>query len=121
MVLWASNRGGPILAYFEAVYPGDARPRKAAEAAWAWVRDEITLSKARAAAFDAHAAARDANSSATRAAARAAVHVARHARHDGAYALAAAEHAGITGEREWQLQHLPQQLNPLAFPAPFSG
>ena len=95
MVLWVADRAEDVLPCFEETYPNDCRPRKAIEAARAWVRGDVTTSEARAAAFAAHAAARDADEAVARAAARAAdhaaatVHVAGHARHAAAYAAAA--------------------------------
>jgi hypothetical protein len=130
-VLWAADCAEHVLPYFEAKYPADHRPRKAVEAGRAWVRGELSMSEARAAAFAAHAAARDADEAAARAAARAAghaaatAHVAGHAVHAATYAVNAATHAaGPTGadaagsrERDWQYQHLAPHLRPVAFPA----
>jgi hypothetical protein len=119
LVLWATDCAQHVLLCFEREHPGDDRPRKAIEAARAWVRDEITVGAARSAAFAAHAAARNADKPAARAAARAAghaaasVHVASHAPHAANYAVTAAEAANILGEREWQYQHLPKRLLPL--------
>ena len=101
LVLWAAGCAEHVLPYFEKECPGDDRPRKAIEAGRAWVRGEITMCEARAAAFAAHAAARDTDHSAARAAARAAghaaatAHVTSHAPHAADYAVAAAEAAGI--------------------------
>ena len=93
LVLWATDCAEHVLPYFEETYPKDNRPRKAVEAARAWVRGEIALSEVRAAAFAAHAAARAAaHAAAARAAARAAghaaatAHVAAHAAHAATYA-----------------------------------
>lgn len=91
-VIWAMDRAERVLPYFEEKYPNDDRPRKAVEAARAWVRGETSLSDVRAAAFGAHAAARDAAKGSARAAARAAghaaatAHVADHAPHAAAFA-----------------------------------
>jgi len=119
LVLWAADCAEHVLPYFEKEYPRDDRPRKAIEAARAWVRDEIPFSEVRAAALATHAAARDADIPAARAAARAAghaagtAHVAGHAPHAADYAVKAAEAAGIAGEREWQYRHLPKRLRPM--------
>ena len=116
LVLWAADCAEHVLPYFEKECPGDDRPRKAIEAGRAWARGEIAVCEARAAAFAAHAAARDTDNSAARAAARAAgnaaatAHVASHAPHAADYAVAAAEAAGVTGEREWQYRRLPERL-----------
>ena len=131
MVLWATDCAERVLRCFEEPYPKDDRPRKAVEAGRAWVRGEIALSDARAAAFASHGAARDADQAAARAAARAAAHaaatahVAGHARHAADYAVTAASYAAVavdapaatTKERDWQYRHLPKQLRPVVFPA----
>ncbi|PZR94481.1 MAG: hypothetical protein DLM69_12390 [Candidatus Chloroheliales bacterium] len=129
LVLWATDCAEHVLPYFEEMFPGDDRPRKAVEAGRAWVRGEITLSDARAAAFAAHASARDADQAAARAAARAAghaaatAHVVGHATHAAAYAVTAATYAAVstdaaaaaTKERDWQYRHLPEHLRSGAF------
>jgi hypothetical protein len=131
LVLWATDCAEHVLTYFEEKYPKDNRPRKAVEAGRAWVRGEIRLSEARAAAFAAHAAARDADQAAARAAARAAghaaatAHVVGHARHAATYAVTAATcaaapidaAAATAKEHDWQNRHLSKHLRPLAFPA----
>ena len=135
LVLWAADCAEHVLPYFEEKYPKDGRPRKALEAGRAWVRGEIAMSEARAAALAAHAAARDADHAAARAAARAAghaaatVHVAGHARHAAAYAVTAATDAAVpaaaaastTKERDWQYRRLPEHLRPVAFPVRGNG
>lgn len=127
LVLWAADCAEHVLPYFEKEYPKDDRPRKAIEAGRAWVRDEITVSDARVAAFAAHAAARDADHTAARAAARAAghasatVHVASHAHAAADYAVTAAEAAGSPGEREWQYRRLMEHLRPIVFPTQSSN
>lgn len=94
--LRAAGSAGSVLACFEVRHPGDDRPRRAIEAACAWARGELAMTKARVAAFAAHAAAREAEHPAARFAARAAghaaatAHVAGHARHAAAYAAKAA-------------------------------
>jgi hypothetical protein len=130
LVLWAADCAEHVLPYFEENYSEDDRPRKALEAGRAWARGELSMSKARDAAFAAHAAARDADHAAARAAARAAghaaatAHVADHARHTAAYAVNAATAAAIptdggaasARERDWQFRRLPEHLRPVAFP-----
>lgn len=120
LAIWAADCAQHVLLYFEKEYPKDDRPRKAIEAARAWVRGEITFSKVRSAALAAHAAAREAKENnracfAARAAGQSAAtaHVAGHAPHAADYAIKAAEAAGTSGEREWQSQHLPKSLLPL--------
>ena len=138
LMLWAADCAEHVLPYFEEKYPEDDRPRKAIEAGRAWVRGEIRVGEARAAAVAAHAAARDADEGAARAAARAAghaaatAHVAAHAGHAATYAVTAATYAvtvatyaavptaaaaATTKERDWQYRHLPKHLRPVAFPA----
>jgi len=120
LVLWAADCAEHVLVNFEEIYPNDNRPRKAVEAGRGWVRGEISVSKARAAAFSAHAAARDADHAAARSAARAAghaaatVHVSSHAQHAATYAVTAVTDA--VKERSWQREHLPERLWPEAFP-----
>lgn len=127
MAIWASDCAEHVLPYFEEMYPEDDRPRKAIEAARAWMRGDLSMVDARKAALASHAAARDADHAAARAAARAAghaaatAHVADHARHAGAYAVKAATAAEITddaadAERDWQYRRLPEHLRPIAFP-----
>jgi hypothetical protein len=48
--LWAADCAEGVLSYFEEAFPDDDRPREAIEAARAWARGEMRVSKARAAA-----------------------------------------------------------------------
>ncbi len=126
LAIWASDCAKHVLPYFEGIYPEDNRPRKAIEAARAWVHGDLPVVEARKAAFASHAAARDAKNVAAQAAARAAghaaatAHVADHARHAVAYAVKAVSAAGGDGkpERDWQYRRLPEHLRSFAFPAP---
>ena len=106
LVLWAADCAEHVLPYFEESYPEDDRPRKAIAAGRAWVRGELSVSKARAAAFAAHAAARDADHAAARAAARAAGHAA---------AIPSDAGTAAATERDWQRRRLPEHLRPVAF------
>jgi hypothetical protein len=126
LALWAADCAEHVLPYFEEKYPKDARPRRAVEAARSWARGEIRVGEARAAAVAAHAAARSADEGAARAAARAAgqaagtPHMTGHAPHAAAYAAKAVTYASgsaaaVAEEREWQCQHLPEHLRPMAF------
>ena len=101
LVLWATECVEHVLPYFEQNYPKDNRPRNALEAGRAWVRGEIAVSEARAAAFAAHPAARAAGHAAATA----------HVAHAANYALTAATDAAAvptdsaaatTKERDWQ-------------------
>ena len=93
--LRAAESAERVLEHFEIRHPNDDRPRNAIEASRAWARGELSMTKARGAAFAAHAAARDATDPAARFAARAAghaaatAHVAGHAPHAEAYAAKA--------------------------------
>jgi hypothetical protein len=83
LALWAAACAEHVLPLFEAVRPPDMRPRKAIEQARAWVRGEVKMSQARAAAGHANAAARDLSGAARNAAfaagqAAAVPHVAAH-------------------------------------------
>ena len=55
LALWAADCAEHVLPTFETQHPEDNRPRKAIEAAHAWVRRAIAVSEARAAAFAATA------------------------------------------------------------------
>lgn len=131
LALWAADVADRVLHFFEEVYPGDDRPRKAVEAARAWARGDIAVGDARAAASGAQAAAREADRLEARAAARAAGHAAAtaqvptHAKHAADYAVTAACKASLpaecedaaTEERAWQTKHLIKRLRPAVFPA----
>lgn len=112
LAVWAADCAEHVLQLFEALHPADDRPRRAIEAARAWVRDEIRVGAARKAALAAHAAARETTDNAARAAARAAghaaatAHVARHALGPVMYATKAAGFAAAESEREWQYRRL---------------
>ena len=113
LAIWAADCAEHVLSSFESRYQDD-RPRKAVEAARAWVRGELKISEARLFAFAAHAAARGVNSSEAKAAARAAghaaatAHVPGHATYAAAYAAKAS--MDTNAEKEWQLQGLPKHL-----------
>ena len=114
LALWAAACAGHVLHLFEEVRPGDDRPRRAVDQTGAWVRGEITMTQARAAAFHANAAARDLTGPPRFAAyaagqAVAVAHVAAHYLGAAAYALKAAG----PGEWDWQMDHLPPSLRSL--------
>lgn len=128
LAVWAADCAKRVLPYFEEQHPEDDRPRKAIEAARAWVREEIKVGEARTAAFAAHAAAREADEGSARQAARATghaaatAHVPTHAPHAANYAVKAVAHASTSAaaeeERGWQYQSLPEHLRSVAFPNP---
>ena len=107
LALWAADCAEQVLPFYEQEYPRDHRPRKAIEAARAWVRGEIKCDEARRAALAAHAAARATKGAAcavARATGHAAgtAHMADHARHAAAYALKALA-------EKWNVDHLQDQ------------
>jgi len=125
LAVWASDCAEHVLGYFEKANPDDGRPRKAIEAARAWVRGDLLMVDARKAAFASHVAARDASTSSAQFAARAAghaaatAHVATHARYAGEYAIKAvtaaeSDDSVITAEINWQSQQLPKYLHSIA-------
>ena len=105
LALWAAACAEHVLHLFESVQPDDPRPRQAIGQARAWLRGEITMSQARAAAGHANAAARDLSGAARHAAyaaaqAAAVAHVAAHELGAAAYAIKAARAAVPPGEGE---------------------
>jgi hypothetical protein len=123
LALWAAACAEHVLPLFEQAKPGDSRPRHAIEQARAWVRGEITMSEARAAAGHAMAAARDLKGAARHAAyacgqAAVVAHVAAHELGAAAYAIKAARAAAPEGEGEkvgrlecrWQRDQLPDAI-----------
>ena len=123
---WAAACAEHVLHLFEAVRPGDLRPHHAIDQTRAWVRGEITMSEARAAAGAANAAARDLKGAAREAAhaagqAAAVAHVAAHELGAAAYAIKAARAAAPEGQSEqagrlecaWQREQLPEAVREL--------
>jgi Imm-5 like putative immunity protein len=126
LALWAAECAEHVLEVFEAVRPGDERPRRAIELARAWARGDATMTQARTAAGHANGAARDlagAPRFAAYAAAQAAAvaHVAAHELGAAAYAIRAARAAASAGEEEaagrlecrWQRDRLPESIREL--------
>ena len=123
---WAATCAEHVLHFFEQAEPEDPRPRLAVERARAWIRGEVTMAQARAAAFDAHRAAREAPGAAREAAraaghAAAVAHVADHELGAAAYAIRAVRAAAdpddrdAAGRREcgWQRAQLPAEVREL--------
>lgn len=120
LVIWAADCAEHVLRHFVQEFPTDRRPENAIAAARGWVRDQVSVSQARRAAFDAHSAARSALSASSREAARAAghaaatAHVKGHALHAASYAAKAVFNASsvedveknVTAERLWQYERL---------------
>lgn len=127
LAVWAADCAERALSLFEDANTDDDRPRRAIEAARAWVRGHLKMTEARAAAIAAHAAARNSDSESARLAARAAghaaatAHVADHAPHAADYAIKAISVAPtnedadpvVAAEREWQHKQLAQHLRKL--------
>lgn len=116
LAIWAAQCAQNVLRYFEELRPNDERPRRAIEAAYAWVNGEITMKPARAAAGASNAAARLAALSAGQAAA--AAHVAAHELGAAAYAIRAVMAASPEDKKEifrrkecqWQRGILPERI-----------
>ena len=132
LALWAADCAERVLPLFQNAEPEDDRPSNAIEAARAWARGDLKMTKARGAALAAHAAARNTDDDSARLAARAAghaaatAHVAGHAQHAANYAIKAmsatptanADEEAVCAERDWQYKLLPEHLRPLALPGP---
>ena len=126
LALWAATCAEHVLGLFESARPGDLRPRRAIDAARAWVRGELPMMQARAAGGHAMGAARDLRGAARHAAyaagqAGAVAHVAAHDLGAAAYAIKAvraaapedtAEAAG-RAECRWQRDQLPAAVRAL--------
>ena len=126
LALWAATCAEHVLHLFESAMPEDRRPREAIAQARAWVRGEVTMTQARAAAGRAMAAARDLRGAARHAAyaaGQAAVvpHVAAHELGAAAYAIRATCAAAPQGgndaagrvECRWQRDQLPEAIREL--------
>jgi hypothetical protein len=130
LALWAALCAEHTLFLFEQYAPNDMRPRHALETVRAWVRDEAAMVTCRRAAFAAHAAAREATDPIATAAARATgqaaavAHMWNHAPHAAEYAAKAASLAAPQTqaqairerERDWQWDHLQEDLRSWGFP-----
>src|SRR6202051_4606940 len=126
LALWAASCAEHVLDRFKSARPEDTRPRQAIDEARAWVRGEITMSRARTAGGHAMAAARDLSGAARHAAyaagqAAVVAHVAAHELGAAAYAIKAARAAAPEGEGEtsgrlecrWQREQLPDAIREL--------
>jgi hypothetical protein len=134
---WAAECAAHVLSLFEVLYPQEARPRRAIEAALRWANGEIGVTEAKAAAYHANAAARGLPEPAKYAAysagqAAATAHVAAHDLGAAAYAIRAimssvmaaggadaaeaaeAVEAARMAERDWQIARLPPGIRELA-------
>ena len=126
LAVWAADCAEHVLPLFEQAQPDDDRPRRAIEAARAWVRGETKMMDARAAGGHAMGAARDLKGAAREAAyaagqAAAVAHVAAHELGAAAYAIRAARVAAPKAERieagrlecQWQRDQLPDAIREL--------
>ena len=126
LALWAAACAEHVLDLFESARPEDPRPRQAIEQARAWVRGEVTMTRARAAGGHAMGAARDLRGAARHAAyaagqAGAVAHVAAHELGAAAYAIKASRAAAPEGEGDvaarlecqWQRGQLPESIREL--------
>jgi hypothetical protein len=122
LALWAADCAEHVLPLFEAVRPGDDRPRRAIDLGRAWARGEVSWWDARAAGGNANAAARDLRGAARHAAyaagqAAAVGHVAAHELGAAAYAIRAvqADEGMAVGrlECQWQRAQLPLEIRDL--------
>jgi hypothetical protein len=126
LALWAAACAEHVLDRFESARPEDSRPREAIEHARAWVRGDVKMMQARAAAGRAMAAARDLRGAprhAAYAAGQAGVvaHVAAHELGAAAYAIKAARAGAPDGDGDeaarrecrWQRDRLPDAIREL--------
>jgi hypothetical protein len=123
---WAALCAEHVLPLFEQRYAQDTRPRDAIDIGRAWIRGEVRMRDAHAAAFVANAAARGRPDPAKFAAlaagqAVAVAHVAAHELGAAAYAIRAAVASAPAGqaesarvlERDWQRERLPAEIREL--------
>ena len=126
LALWAAACAAHVLHYFEQAQPADQRPRHALEQLHGWVRGEIPMMQARAAAGHAMGAARPLRGAAREAAyaagqAAAVAHVAAHELGAAAYAIRAVQAAAGAADRmeaggrecQWQRDQLPREIRAL--------
>lgn len=126
LALWAADCAEHVLHHFEAVRPGDDRPRRAIGLARAWTRGEVRMMESRSGAGHAMGAARDLSGAARHAAyaagqAAAVAHVAAHELGAAAYAIRAAQAAASEDQRveagrrecQWQHDQLPSEIREL--------
>jgi hypothetical protein len=120
LAVWAAQCAGHVLRLFEEQHPQDPRPRAAVDVLRTWIRTgEFRMTVIRKASLEAHAAARAAGlGTAACFAARAAgqavatAHVPSHCIGAAWYGAKAADVAEVLGERDWQRDHLPEELLP---------
>ena len=123
---WSLACAEHVLHLFDDDQPDDSRPRDALEVGHAWIRGEVPMKTAHAAAFQANAAARGAADPVRFAAlsagqAVAVAHVAAHDLGAAAYAIRAAGAAvpaddaarARSVERQWQRERIPDDVREL--------
>jgi hypothetical protein len=122
LALWAAECTEHVLQYFEEKYPKDDKPRRAIETLRTWIETGVfKMATIRKASLDAHSSARRAREDGEDAACFAAhaagqavgtAHVNTHSLACSVYGIRAAAayfgkvDAGLTNERNWQLQQL---------------
>jgi hypothetical protein len=126
LAVWAADCAERSLKYFEIIFPGDDRPRKAIFACRAWTREEMKISEVRKLALAAHAAARSAQGypgaeAAARSAGQAAgtSHVSAHSIYAAQYSATAVRNLSngnqsneaVEEERKWQYRHLLELIS----------
>ena len=118
LAAWALQCAEHVLHLFESDHPDDSRPRDALAVGHAWIRGEVPMKTAHAAAFQANAAARGLPDPAKFAAlsagqAVAVAHVAAHDLGAAAYAIRAVGADARLTERDWQREQLPADVKEL--------
>lgn len=126
LAIWAAECSEHVLHFFEEVCPDDKRPRHAIEITHAWVKGEVKMMEAKAAAGTSNDAAREQSGAAKFAAlsagqAAVVAHVAAHELGAAAYAIRAAMAAVQEEKREsarlseyrWQVSRLPEGIRVL--------
>jgi hypothetical protein len=105
LAIWAALCAEHVLPLFESTRPDDPRPRRAIEAARAWARGEVSMTRSRTAAGHANAAARPLEG-----APRFAAYAIKAVR-----AAAPPDEAELAGRREcqWQRDQLPAEIREL--------
>ncbi|WP_417555102.1 putative immunity protein [Microbacterium sp.] len=119
LVEWTLACAERMLPLFLEVHPEDARPRAALDAAYSWLRGEMSIEEVRGWAFASHAAAREAGDPTAMAAARvcgqaaAVTHMAGHARQVPRYTAKAfpGDKARRDEELVWQRQNVPARFD----------
>lgn len=119
LVAWTAACAERLLPLFDAQRPDDERPRKALEAAGAFLRGEMDIDAVRERAFACHAAAREVGDPAAEAAARvcgqavAVAHMAGHSRQVPRHTAKAFPGDPVRRDEElaWQRMNIPARFD----------